>query len=758
MAVDRPPVPAVPSVVLALGRTLGDKAAWLEQRFRSEAGTQYPAGLLRVRLCARADDCSPEALRALCDPLLTHPLWLGLQERALAPGGERGPQLNVYLIAAQEDARGLALVAPLYENLRRAYAGRLEPAFCIFLVGQDPGALPPLAGAPGPVPCFVLGPVKQLGYGIGGRHEPFETIRLALNAFLASPAAAEVLGLLEPGAPKGVAAFALGASAIAVARQQMEAWLRDTLTVRLARACLESVGTSAEREGLRQEAHAEVPALFGLQATEEWASQPDELWQKSLGQRIADLFPQWANEVLGAWGLEVRKSRLGHWQVMAGAEGDLYRHLQYVLSDLSPVREDAQAALVRDVVALAQGLRSHLQSRGQAFLERWPALIARTTQGGTRCLARLAATVAAVQAGLSRARDALAGQHLRPLWLRGERDITTLAGILAAQMLPVRCASERARCAFVPPGLVGLRLLPLVLITGSAGADLRPGWQGLAAGLAGGVLLAGVAAGMQYRRLRSESRAGMRELCRLYETAVGGLLLSEAQGVLRQWQEAVAVSAAQLEAVQAELVSLEGEAGKALDELARFPRQNTYLERQLSNPQQCARLADEVSVDALMAEPLDEGAAPSSLAGLLADALRGDLPAPALGAALIEGVGRIVARRSSRMIETRVEELLVARSDRPFSPAETMDALHRRALPLWHGQAPAGPELALVALSREAAMAFRGWLAERGGAVRVLPTLQRDRITYLRCRRILAAEVWHGSSAVPASSHQASGG
>ena len=731
MSVERPPVPAVPSVVLALGSSLGDRLAWLEKRFRSEVGAEYPAGLLRFRLLAHADDCRPEALRALCDPLLVHPLWLGLQERALAPGGDQGPRLNVYLIASQEDADGLALVSSLYTSLRRAYAGRLEPAFCLFFVGQDPGALAPLAGAPGPVPCFVLGPVKQLGYGVSGPHEPFETIRLALNALLASTAAGEVLGLLEPDAPPGVAAFALGASAIAVARQQMEAWLRNALALRLARACLEEAGPAA-----RAAVAAEVAALFGLPGNGT-AQEPQALWEKRLGQRIAGLFVQWANEVLAGWGLEARASRLGHWHVRARSEGSLHRHLQHVLSGLSDVQADAQAALSRDVVSLAQGLRDHLESRGQGFLEGWPALLARTTRGGAGCLARVSAIVAAAQAGLSHARDALAAQHLRPLWLQGDRDISTLAGILAAQMLPVRCAGERARSAFVPPGLVGLRLLPFALITAGAGADLRPGWPGLAAGLATGAIFMGLAAGLQYRRLWSESRLGMRELSRLYESAIGGLLLGQAQGVLRRWLDAVAVSAAQLQAVEKELATLESEAARALDELARSERQNTYLERQLSDLERCARLAGEVSLDALLAEPLDGSAAPATLAGLLADALRGDLPAPALGASLIEGIGRIVAQRSNRMIETRVEELLVAGPEQPFSPRETMEGLHRRALPLWHGDAPLGQELALVALSREAAVAFRSWLGERSGTVRVLPTLQRDRITYLRCRRIL---------------------
>jgi len=733
MAVDRPPVPAVPSVVLALGESLGERLAWLERRFRAEIGAQYPAGLVRFRLLAHADDCQPEVLRSLCDPLLAHPLWLGLQERALAPGSEQGPQLSVYAILAQEDAPGLALLPSLYANLRQAYAGRLEPAFCLFFVGPGPGALAPLAGAPGPVPCFVLGPVKQMGYGLSTREEPFETIRLALNAFLASTAAGEVLSLLEPGAPAGIAPFALGASAIAVARQQMEAWLRNALALRLARACLERTGPAATREAARHE----VAALFGLRATGDGHDGPDELWQKELGRRIAALFPRWANEVLAAWGLEVRESRLGHWQVRARAEGDFCRHLQRVLSDPPPAHSDAQAALARDIVGLAQGLESHLEGRAQTFLEAWSALVARATAGGTGCLTRASTLIEAARAGLNRARDALAAQHLRPLWLRGERDIAALADILAAQMLPLRCASERARKAFVAPGLVGLRLLPLVLIMSGAGADLRPGWQGLAAGLAAGMLFVGVAAGLQYRHLRSESRLGMRELARLYESAVGGLLVGRAQEVLRRWHDAVEVSATQLQAIESELTTLESEATRALDELGRSPGQNTYLERQLWDPERCALLANRVSLEALFEGPLGEGADSTTLAGLLADALRGDLPAPALGALLAEGAGRIVARTGGLTMEMRVEELLVAGAQQPFSPVDTMEGLHRRALPLWHGDAPLGPELALVALSREAAVAFRPWLREHSARVRVLPTLARDRITYLRCRRIL---------------------
>ncbi len=737
MATDSPPLPAVPSVVLALGPSLRGKLAWLEQRFRSEIGTLYPASLLRFRLLARAEQFAPEPLHALCDPLLVHPLWLGLQDRGLAPGGERGPQLNVYVIVSQADSRGLQLLAPLYAGLRRLYAGRLEPSVRVFYVGEDPRALPTLPDPPGPVPCFVLGPVKQLGYGISGGEEPFETIRLALNALLASTAAGEVQGLIAAGQAPGLATFALGASAIAVARPQMETWLRNTLLVRLARACSAGAETAGERERWRREARPKVATLFELDQAKGWDEEPDEPWERELGRRIVALFPRWANEVLEAWGLEVQATRLGRWRLTASTEGDLYRHLQHVLSDLSEAQEDAQAALALDMVRLAQTLRRHLEGREQQVLERWSALLERTTASGSHCLVRTASIAGAVQAGLSRARDGLAAQRLRPLWLRGDRDITTLAGILAAQMAPVRSAAERARLAFVPPGLVALRLAPLALLAGGAAADLWPGGRGLAAGLGGGVLFAGLAAVQQYRHLRRESYAGMRELCRLYEDAVGGLLLGEAEGTVRRWQEALAVSAGQLEAVEAELGALDGESERAIDELARFPQENTYLERQLSDPAHCARLADDVSLETLLGEPLADGLAAATVAGLLADALRGDLPAAALGAALVEAVGRIVGRRGHRTIETRVEELLVAGVDQPFSPVETMDGLHRRALPLWLGDdAALGPEVALVALSREAAMAFRGWLDAHEGQVRLLPTLQRDRISYLRCRRI----------------------
>ena len=127
MPEERPPVPAVPSVVLALGGSLGERLAWLERRFRSEIGSLYPASLLRFRLVARADQVSPEALHALCDPLLTHPLWLRLQERGLAPGGERGPQLNIYAILSQSDPRGLRLLLGLHGHLQALYRGRLVP-------------------------------------------------------------------------------------------------------------------------------------------------------------------------------------------------------------------------------------------------------------------------------------------------------------------------------------------------------------------------------------------------------------------------------------------------------------------------------------------------------------------------------------------------------------------------------------------------------------------------------------------------------
>ncbi|HOQ97621.1 MAG TPA: hypothetical protein PLJ35_02225 [Anaerolineae bacterium] len=734
MADERPPVPAVPSVVLALGPSLREQLAWLERRFRSEVGALYPASLLRFRLLVRTEQFTLDALHALCDPLLVHPLWLGLQERGLAPGRERGPQLNVYLILSQAERRGLQLLAPLHANLRRVYAGRLEPALRLFYVGADPQTLA-LPEAAGPLPCFVLGPVKQLGYGISGREEPFETIRLALNALLASTAAGEVAGLLAPGEASGPAAFALGASAIAVARPQMEAWLRNTVLVRLTHACLETAATAEARLADRAQARHEVAALFGLEPNKGHDDEPDALWEKDLGRRLVGRLVRWANEVLTAWGLEVQETRLDHWRPTAHSAGDLYRHLQAVLTDVGQAREDAQAALAQDVVRLARGLRRHLHEREQEVLERWPALLARTTASGARSLARTAAIVGAAQAGLSRAHDGLTAQRLRPWWLRGERDIVTLAGILAAQMLPVRAAGERARLGFVPPSLVALRLAPLTLLLAGAGADLQRGWPGPAAGLGAGVLLTGLTMALQYALLQRETGAGMRELCRLYEEAVGGLLVAEAEGVLRRWQEAVAVSAGQLAAVESELGALEGEAIRSRDELARLSHGNTYLERQLTDPVRCARAADEVPPGTLYGEPPDGGG--PAPARLLAEALQGDLPAPALGAALIETVGRVVALRSSRMIETRVEELLVAGVDRPFEPGETMDALHRRALPLWHGSEEAlGPEVVLVALSREATIAFQGWLDAHGQGVRLLPTLQRDRITYLRCRRI----------------------
>ncbi len=733
MTDDRPPVPAVPSLMLALGASLGGRLAWLERRFRSEIGTVYPASLLRFRLLARPEDLSPEALHALCDPLLRHPLWLGLQERGLAPRGERGPQLNAYLLLSQEDERGLQLLAPLHDNLRQAYAGRLEPSFCLFYVGGDPRTLPPLPTATRPWPCFILGPVKQLGYGISGGQEPLETIRLALNALLASPAAGEVEGLLAGEQPPGLAPFALGASAIAVARPQMETWLRNTMLARLARACLEWDGAGDVTR--RAQARREVEALFGLGPVR-GDDVPDELWAKECGRRIAGLFVHWAGEVLPAWGLELRETRLGHWQLSAREEGDLHRRLQGILASADGA-EGAQAALAQEIVRLAQSLRGHLEARAQAVLDAWSQLLGRAT-ASTRCLSHLAEVVGAAQAALGQARDDLSAMRLSPLWLRGERDITALADILAAQMMPVRSAAERARLSFAPPDVVALRLLPLALLVGTAGADLRGG-PGLAAGLAGGALFAGLAAGLQYRRLHRETYAGMRELCRLYEDAVGGLLLGEAQAMLRRWQDAVALSAAQAEAARAELATLDAEAGRALDELARSSRENTYLERQLSDPGRCLQLAGEVSPEALLGEALDDSPAPATPAGLLADAVRGDLPAAALGASLVEALGRIVARPGGCPVETRVEELLVAGGERPFQPEETMDGLHRRALPLWHGdEARLGPEVALVAMSHEAAMAFRGWLSTHARSVRLLPTLQRDRISYLRCRRISA--------------------
>ncbi len=736
----QPPVPAVPSLVLGLGNSLQHKLAWLERRFRTEIGSLYPGSLLRFRALAKAEELAPQALHALCDPLLVHPLWLGLVERGLAPRGEHGPQLNVYAIVTQEDARGAHLLAPLHTALKELYNDQITPGLRVFFVGTDPAALPALAEATRPVPCFVLGPVKQFGYRTQGRQEPFEAIRLALNALLASSAGAEIEGLLQPDRAPGLVTFALGASAIAVARPQMETWLRNTLLRRLAQACLAEDEPGEGRAARHLQARREVAEVFGLAEDAPAGDGPDELWEKRLGRGIVGLFPRWANDLLQAWGLELLETRRGHWRLKARSEGDLHRHLQQVLSELSELQEDARVVLTQDIVRLAHGLRRHFERQEQAILDRWQAVPQRAMAAGPGCLARCGEIVAAAEAGLNRARDVLQMQHHSPVWLRGEGDILALADILAAKMVPVRSAAERARASFAPPGRVALRLAPLVLLLGGVGADLRPGWQGLGAGLGGGLAFMTLLAGLQYRRLRRETYVGVCELCRLYEDAVGGVLVSEARNVLRHLQEAVGVSAAQLRAVEGELKTLDAEAARALEELVRFPRENTYLERQLSDPAHCAQLAEEVPLERLLGEGAPgDGEAPSP-GGVLAAAAQGTFPARALGAALVEAVGHLVARGSGAMIETRVEEMLVGGAGQPFSPEGTMDSLHQRALPLWPAEQAEGQEVALAVLSREAAMAFQGWLQAHAGAVRLLPTLQRDRISYLRCRRLAPGE------------------
>jgi hypothetical protein len=740
MAEQRPPVPAVPSVVLALGHSLEPRLQWLERRFRTEIGALYPANLLRFRLLARSEQLSPDVLHTLCDPLLAHPLWLGLRERGLAAGGEQGPQLSVYAIVSQDDARGCRLLAPLHTHLRTLYAGQLVPALSVFYVGTDPQSLWPYVAGEPPVPCFVLGPVKQFGYRTAGFEEPFETIRLALNALLASSAAREVGKLLTPGRAAGLSFFALGASAIAVARPHMETWLRNTLLRRLVGVCLGDGEPGEGQPAPHREARHATADLFGLDKAEGWRDEPDELWARGLGRRITCLFAQWATEFLQPWGIEVHETRRGHWRVVARTEGDLYRRLQQVLSPLSGLQGDAQAALARDVVRLAQGLGRHLAYRQQAILGRWVQIPDRAIASGPGCLGRMQAIVAATEAGLNCAAEALQRQRAQPLWLRSDHDLVALAGILSAQMVPVRSAAERARLSFVPPHQVALRLLPFLLLLGGVGADLWPGWQGLAGGLAAGLSFAILAAAVQFRHLRREMYRGVRELCRLYEGAISDLLLGEARNLVRQLQESVAVSAAQLQAVRSELEALDQEASQVLDELARFPQENTYLERQISDPAHCRTLAGQLTIEGLLAAPLAREAESETLARMLAAAMRGDLPAAALGPGLIETAGRFVTQQGHAAIETRVEEMLVAGHERPFSAPETMDSLHQRALPLWPAQEADGPEVALVVMSREAAMAFQGWLSARKNGLRLLPTLQRDRISYLRLRRLALPE------------------
>ena len=280
MGASTSPVPAVPSVVLALGGALQHKLSWLERRFRTEIGQVYPGTLLRFRLINRAEQLAPEALHALCDPLLLHPLWLGLREKGLTERVESGPELCFYAIAAEEDLRGCRLLPNLYAGLARLYPGQFSPRLCLFYIGTDPSILPrPTEAAPLRAVCFLLGPIKRYGYRAAGRQEPFETVRLTLNAFLASGTLAEVLPMVP-----GMRFCALGASAIAVARPQMETWLRNTLLQRLAQACVtEQTGAAADGRS-RLAVRAEVADLFGLQLTDDWCDEPQELWEKEIGR------------------------------------------------------------------------------------------------------------------------------------------------------------------------------------------------------------------------------------------------------------------------------------------------------------------------------------------------------------------------------------------------------------------------------------------------------------------------------------------
>ena len=732
------PVPAVPSVVLALGGSLRQRLSWLEERFRSDMGPAYPGNLLRFCLVAHPDHLAPAALHALCDPLLVHPLWLALAERGLAPGHERGPQLNVYAILSQEDPRACGLLSALYARLGELYEGHLVPRLCLFFIGEDPSTLPIPDALGRPVLCFVLGQIKQHGYRTADRLEPFETVRLALNALLASNALSEIEGLPEESDAGPLRLYALGASAIAVARPQMETQVRNTLLQRLVEAWLERDSASEPR----LEARAQVGEVLGLVKDASWAEEPDELWEKRAGRRIAGLCPAWANELLDARGLEITETRHGHWRIQTAREGDLYHHLERTFSEVSDEQEEAKAVLAQELVHLASGLRRHFRRHEEATVAQWQGLVTRIACSGPGCLRRLEEAVGTAAAALDRAAEALRRQRMGPLWLHSDRDVLTLAHILSAQMVPVHSAAGRARAAFVPPGRVMARFIPFAVLLGTVGADLWRGWPGGAAGLAAGAALALLAAVLQSRRLRRETSSAVRELCRLYESAIGGLVLAEAHLAIRRLQEAVAITAEQMQSGEQELRSLAREAGEALEALGRLPYGNTYLEEQLSDAAHCARVADQVAMEDLFAGPAGDRStgdyAELTPAEVLAATMRGDLPAAALGVGLVEAIGHAMARRGWTTIETRVEELLVGGKGRPFSPEATMERLHRRALPLWRSEG--GTELELVAMSREAAMAFRGWLQARAGQVRVLPTLQRDRISYLRLRRLGALQ------------------
>jgi len=705
--------------VLALGNSLREPLQWLEERFRREIGSLYPGYLLRFRPFSQPEHISVAALRGLIDPLLVHPLWLALMEHGFAPGGERGPQLDAYVILSGEDQEGLALLGPLVTNLRRACQGRLEPTLRLFYVGASPATLAEQAR---PLTCFVLGALKQRGYGTGGEREPWETIRLTLNALLASQAPQEIEALFPPG-QDGRRVLALGASAIAIARPQMEACVRAGVLERLAQACLAAPAQPAAR--------APVADLFGLQLASEG---PEELWAKRLGQGIASLFPAWANEVLAGWGLEVGETRQaakypsppGHWRVETRAEGEVQRHLERILAGGREEQEEAQAALAQDLARLAAALQRRLHAHEKTVLDRWQELLQRTVADGEGCLARAQGMADLAMQALTVAQERVSHQRPGPLWLRQSNghDVLILAEALAGQMSPWRAAGERARERLAPATALALRAAPWLILGGAIGADLWPGVAGWGVGLAAGISLGLLAAGVQARTYGREARSGSREATRLYENAVLGLLLGAAHDILQHWQDAVAICAAQVKALTRELRTLEATAGRMAGDLGRRAGESVYLERRLSDPIRCAHLAESIPIEQALA---------GAPAQALAAALTGSLPARVVGATMAGAV----SARAIAPIEARVEEMLVAGGS--FSPAGTMEALHRRALPLWMGETE-GPEWSFAVLSREAAVAVRSWLDTHRQSVHQLPTLQRDRITYLRLRRVAAAQ------------------
>lgn len=763
-------VPAVPSMVFGLGESLQEKLVSVERRLRTEIGPVYPGSLLRFELITNQEQVNEDWLRKICDPLLTHPLWLTLQEQGLAeisPNEPKRPELSIYIIARQDDTTGQDLLPHLCKEMHSLYGARVRLRLNLFYITSEAGNIPtiPISEAPMPPLCFVLGPVKRAGFGTSGEHETYETIRLALNALLASRAGEEIEKSVREKGLTSPVMMTLGASAIVVARSQMETCLYSTILQRLVRACFEGQEDEEQCKQWERETKQRIATLFGVPIQDWDVEQYDEQWEKEVPGLIAGLFPIWTNNILSKWRINFSANERGLWGAKAGE--DLYSHLQKVLGG----GEQAEATsedLTDDVHRIAVDIHRELERQEKALLADWSRFLHRTVASGKGCLVRLGQSVAVTRSTLSGVLKVLQGQHVSPVYLRSRRDRDALAEILAARSLPICYAYEMCRSARVPPGFVVLRLIPFTLLTMAVLTDLGLGWSGIVAGLAVGMALMILFILQQSRRLRKEYQRSLQGLCRLYEEAIEGIVLGEVRELLAHLYGHVALTGQRLQELAAELQRIEGKAIEDLNRaLSELPAEDIYLERQLFRYDPWQRGLEQVSIDRLLSAPemnKDETGPGNSEelvqtpASILTAVLNGQLPAAVLGTALVDALRYDYHLGGDSPENTRIEEMLVAewneRAEQEFHRegnqqtmkelvdafmSETMEAQQRRALPLWDATNEK-QEMAFVVLNPEAKVAFNIWLEAHNGEVTALPTLQRDQISYLRCLLLKGSE------------------